>query len=303
MLLLHRGRNRTRVCHRSSPPPPPRYRCTLQVCHHWTSNRLDIPGRYWQGKDTNTRQAGSIIATHRPTPARRQAALLALNSTFTLRTSRVKKPRRDLAPTRTRVVHFLKEPCPLTEQQERRKFLPVQSEILYGRENHFYLCSTYCNSHQASQALKALMDPAVVKGKSSSLGICRAPLHLHNDMNEHGLSEKQTSQETLQTLHLLDSKHSIWYHNLQNISFQIPPPLKEGWRFNLDNPCLSSSKHHNSFFLLQHYIKVRGNMQALTLKSISGTTEGTGSSSSGFPELLSVHAKILRAFEMLINSR
>lgn len=87
---------------------------------------------------------------------------------------------------------------------------------------------------------------------------------------------------------------SLWYHNLQNICLKIP--LKEGFWLNLDKPCLSPSKCHNSF-LLKHYINARGNMQALTLKSISGATEGTGSSSSGFPELHSVHGKILSASE------
>lgn len=73
------------------------------------------------------------------------------------------KPGGDLAPTQTTLVC---EPCSLANQHERRNFLPVQPEMLYSRENHFYLCSTYCNSHQSSQALKALMDQAA-KGKSS----------------------------------------------------------------------------------------------------------------------------------------
>lgn len=49
--------------------------------------------------------------------------------------------------------HFLEKLCPLTDQCDRGKFFTVQLEILYGRENHLYLCSACCNTRQINQAL------------------------------------------------------------------------------------------------------------------------------------------------------
>lgn len=111
-----------------------------------TSKRRNIPERYWKGKDNLPIQdsyhhsyAGSCsISAERYL----QKQYLGVNNRE--ETWQQHKQER---------VHFLKKLCLLTDQRERGKFLTVQLEILYGRENHLYLCNACYNSRQIDQAL------------------------------------------------------------------------------------------------------------------------------------------------------